>query len=238
MVSLHSQYWIPNSPKKQNYTYRRLFLDSVVPVSEECSATAGKSWGRQRSSVVSGWERLLLFTCLLGRASPEVGRRYYESVVTALRAKRGSGRGTGGRPSAAWLRVSLLTTKFRTGLTTKFILLSHLWRWTEWALREHELEPPHCTTRTEGYWGRKRLGTDNYWNETLQFSLFTRLYYKWTHIWGNTYPLVYTHRKLVFCENTQALLLFFRWELYKILCFQLKIIKKGAFFMTDVRCIF
>ena len=95
MVSLHSQCWIPNSPKKQNYTYRRLFLDSVVPVSEECSATAGKAGVGSEAvlSMVESTYYFLLAYCFVGRTS--------ESVVTALRAKRGSGRGTDGRRSAA-----------------------------------------------------------------------------------------------------------------------------------------
>ena len=56
----------------------------------------GQQGKAERSSVVKLVESayyFLLAYCFVGRTS--------ESVVTALRAKRGSGRGTGGRRSAA-----------------------------------------------------------------------------------------------------------------------------------------
>ena len=153
-------------------SFSTLWCPWVKNVQQELGQQAKARVGGE--AVLSMVESSYSFYLPTGRASPEVGWRYYESVVTALRAKRGSRRGTGGRRSAAWLRVSLLGPEIWGGsdsaarwwqLTCRFSFI--LSRWTEWALREHELEP-HYTTRTEGYWGRKRLGTDNYCNETLQ----------------------------------------------------------------------
>ena len=106
-------------------------------------------------------------------------------------------------------------------------------RWTEWAL-----EPPHYTTRTEGYWGQNYsepiiIGSKAC-NSACSHACTTN-----EHTFEETLiPLCTPIESFFFWRNTQMLILFPRWELFKTMWFQLKITQKRTFYRTDVRCIF
>ena len=117
------------------------------------------------------------------RPSAGLVRIFHFPVVNNWGGGQISGPEIWGGDSDSTARWRQLTCRF------SFILLSRPSRWTEWALREHELEP-HYTTRTEDIEVENGPGTDICGVRTCN-SAWPHAWTTNEHICGNIYPLTY-----------------------------------------------